>query len=388
MGKKPKRKNTADGALMDANALEEVWHDTRCAHPEPVVEMCGLRAAISCRACGISMRLLMRFGHEKTFDVHMFDGFETPVGRASARGAGRFIFGKASRVVTPDGGLGQCDRPLFDMEMSAILMDTLTIDERKMLLREPAKDFDAMWRGIDCPHKHAVCQAYGNQLNIVCSDCASIMSFGLIDGDTFTASVTRRPLKPVQCGPHGAEAVVRAVREHAGVLGLPVMMADRMSDDPERDARQIAGLVSLLERHGLLGRHGGAMGLPYGDAVRELSAMSCTRAEFAERSVRVEAAMRAANVGCTEDGRPIEYAQMMETMRLTWPCLFRGNGIDVDVFDPTGFSQFCVRCGFATMDDAGAGPGLWKDGCPKCGYAGYLLGVDGRAGAVSDAATQ
>lgn len=372
MGSKAKRKKRPGGALMDFDALEAVWRDARCDHPKPVATVRGLRSALACGKCGVGMRFVLRFGRSKAFNVSVFDGADTPVGRASVEAARRFIFGRKAVVVMPDGGQ---PGDQLETKMLSILMDALAMNDRESLLKEPAADFEKMWLEIGCNHSNTVCQAYGDRLTIMCSDCASALSFGHLGGGTFAVSMMRRPLKPVQCGPHGAEAVVRAVKEHSGVLGLPVLMADRMSDDPERDASRMAGLVSLLERHGLLARRK-AKGLPYGDAVKKLSAVSCTRAEFVERSVQVEAGMRAAGVACSENGKPISYDQMMETMRLVWPCLFKGNGINVDVFDPTGASQFCIKCGFTTMDDAGADTSCWKDGCPKCGYPGYLLGMD------------
>ena len=372
MGNDQKRGNRPGGNLMDLDALSAVWRDARCGHPMPVAAVNGLCAALACGECDVGMRFTLRFGRPKTFDVSLFDGADTPVGRASADAVRRFILDRKVGIMMPDAAR---TRTQFETMMLSILMGELAMGDRERLLEEPATDFEKMWKDVGCDHKNAVCQAYGERLTIMCSDCATAMSFGHAGGNKFIASTMRRPLKPVQCGPHDAEAVVRAVREHAAVLGLPLMMADRMSDDPERDAGRVAELILSLERHGLLERRK-AKGLPYGDAVKKLSALSCTRAEFAERAVQVEAAMRAAGVACSENGKPIPYEQMMETMRLVWPCLFRGNGIKVDVYDPTGTSQFCVKCGFTTLDGAGGGSGSWKDGCPECGYAGYLMGMD------------
>lgn len=65
---------------------------------------------------------------------------------------------------------------------------------------------------------------------------------------------------------------------------------------------------------------------------------------------------------------------MMESLRLEWPYDIWGDGMDVVRYDPAGTSEYCIRCGFSTLD-GDAGPGVWRRGCPECGYGGYLLGL-------------
>ena len=74
--------------------------------------------------------------------------------------------------------------------------------------------------------------------------------------------------------------------------------------------------------------------------------------------------------------------QMLEVCLLAWPYQFDGMGIAVDIYDPDGLPQHCVRCSFSTRDDDSVGHDQWKRGCPECGYAGYLLEMDGGADRV------
>ena len=138
----------------------------------------------------------------------------------------------------------------------------------------------------------------------------------------------------------------------------------------------------LLERRGLLTRTKADPPGKYDKMIGFLSAMVCTRSEFVERARHVAAAMRLHNTECLDGGRRISVRQMLEVYWLAWPYQFDGVDMDLEVYDPDGLAQYCVRCGFSTRDDDSVGSDQWKRGCPECGYAGYLLDMDGGADRV------
>ena len=88
-------------------------------------------------------------------------------------------------------------------------------------------------------------------------------------------------------------------------------------------------------------------------------------------------ALRLSGAQWVEYGRPASEWRTLETMRLAWPCWFEGDGIEIGTFDLTGSTQFCVKCGFSTLDDDSVNPEHWERGCSECGYDGYLMGLYG-----------
>lgn len=372
--------------LMGHAALEAVWRDGRCSHPESVVAAYGLAVTLSCRDCDKLMSFLLRFGRPKTFDVAVCaGGSERHVGRASVRAVERIMFSTADIIRMPEGGFDpESISPERDDIMLGTLLRELTADKSDSVLQKPAADFEAAWRGIDCDHKRAEGQVYCNHVGLWCDDCAASLTFTYVKAGMFDVKMTRLPLEPAGYGPHGTDAVARILREYAGLLVLPNVMADRMSHDPEHDARQLAAVVGALEECGLL-RRIAIKGDRFGGMKSAMSAMNCNRTDFEKRIGPMSDALRSAGISYMEDGKLVGERRLMEALRLAWPCWFECDGIEIGTFDPTGSTQFCVKCGFSTLDDDSVNHEHWKRGCPECGYDGYLLGLygvpDGQASA-------
>ena len=369
--------------LLGMADLKSAWRSGRCGHTDVCLVTHDLDAILLCSACGMQMVFTLLFGRPRTFDVSTCarGGSDwSPVGRAPVDESRRFLLDRAPKMMVPDFGGRRRPHPRLSDELEAILTDTLTGGARP----EPAEtaDFAAAWRGIDCDHGPAVCNLYGADVLINCPDCRTVMVFRHAGGDMFDVCIDDRQSATEWYGHHGAGAVIDMVRESVDTVLLPDMIADPMSADPDRDARRLVRVVSLLERHGLLrrrARSGGASdryGLSEHLAER-LSAAACSRSEFARRARRTAAAMRADGARLTHGGKPISMRRAFETVRLLWTHWFEGVGVDVVAFNPMGMTQYCVRCGFSTLDDDGAGAGHWRAGCPECGYDGYLLGLDG-----------
>lgn len=365
---------------MDREALEAAWGDGRCGHAATVMSLHGLCATLSCADCGLRMLFLLRFGRPKTFEVFMHDGAERPVGRASARGAGRFIFTAASSVLMPEpGAQPEGKHPERDRNLVAILMDVLVRSEGQAE-PGPTADFAGPWRGTGCRHEHTMCHAYSDSIYLDCTDCAATLSFKMCGADAFEVYMARLPLPPAEYGLHGAGAVMDTIREFADTLDLPDKMADRMSEDPDRDARNIASLVGELERGGLLSRRKADRSGAYNAMSGAMSAALHTRQEFVASAREAAAAMRSRGETFQEDGVAVGTRRGLEALWLSWPFWFDGVGVEIDSYDPDGRSEYCARCGFSTMDDPGVGQDRWRRGCPECGYVGYLLDVDGGRG--------
>lgn len=364
--------------LLDRARLDAVWKDGRCDHQKPVAAAYGLGVVLSCHDCGMRMSFLLKFGRPKTFDVTMHDGgTDRHVGRASVDAVDGMVFNDSTELMLPEDGFdSESTCPVRDETMITILMDTLTSDVRDIDLQKPAADFAAAWRGMDCDHRNTGCQAYRNRIGLWCDDCAAALTFTYVRAGMFSVDVVRRPLEPVSYGPHGADAVAGILREYAGTLELPDVMADRMSDDPDRDARQLADVVGVLERCGLL-RRVADKGIQFPEMRNTVSALNCDRADFEKWIGPMRRAMRSMGARCVENGRPVGERLTLEAMRLAWPCKFEGDGVDVDTFDPAGAAQFCAKCGFDTLDDDAVHDSHWARGCPECGYPGYLLGLYG-----------
>ena len=271
----------------------------------------------------------------------------------------------------PDGPDPESISPERDAAALTILTEELIGDSQPK--QPPKTDFVGPWRDIDCNHKSASCQLYGNRIFLECADCATSLEFIHTGKGTFFVSMARLPLPPEEYDWHEADIVLDMIREFAHTLELPSRMADKMSHDPDRDARQIAALVSLFEWHGLL-RRIRLQDTGYDSMIMQLSAMLHTRSEFASSAKQIIAKLHSTRATFIQDGRPVSIRQGLESMWLTWPCWFEGVGLDVEVYDPVGNHQYCVRCDFSTLDDYMEND-HWRRGCPECVYPGYLLDV-------------
>lgn len=364
-----------DQTFMSRAMLDNLWKDGRCRHPEPRSAAYGLAISLHCDDCGLAMTFKLRFGRPKTFDVTIGDGGSHPqdVGRARVRVTEKFIFGNATQLMLPDGGAdpeGGC--PVRDETMLMLLMDLLSRGQRDQLLREPKKDFMAAWSGLDCDHGRVLSQAYRDRLGMWCEDCGAHLKFVQI-GDKFITEMSRSPAESVMYGPHDASEVAGAIRKYAKEMLLPSMMADRMSDDPERDAVRLAKTMDMLVGRGLVRR----TSLPdqtYTRLAGQVSAAVCGRGEFEAMCAVMEPKLERNGAKFTEHGKPVGAKYMLERARVSWPHWFEGVGLKVDPFDPDGAAQHCVKCGFSTLDDD-VGDEHWSRGCPECGYKGYLIGV-------------
>ena len=363
--------------LISSVRLSAAWAGKDCNHKNAVTVLDGLRAALGCPDCEAAMEFRLRFGRPATFEVFELDvgkgGAARHVGLVSGSTASGFIRGASARMFVSGVGDDGVPHTKRDDAMLSMMMEALfgAGPERPF----PAADFVGAWRGAGCGHKSASCRVYGDTITIDCGDCGHALVFLHAENDSFDVSMGRPPGQPGQYGRHAAADVVGAVRELAGALAVPRRMADRMSADPERDASRTARLAECLVRHGLLRRAAADQNRPRGGLISKLSAASCDRTTFSRRASSMVASMRRRGLKGADSGERVSEWQMMESLRLEWPHAFEGEGIGVVGYDPAGMSQYCIRCGFSTLDDGGAGPDRWRRGCPKCGYGGHLLGL-------------
>ena len=364
--------------LMGRNALDQAWYEDGCDHPAPTVSLYGLAALLSCEHCGRKMQFLLKFGRRKTMDVSIYDDDDPrsvrPVGRATLKGSRDMIMSHATTIFMPkDGADPQGGQPERDKAMLGVLMEVMAGPED--VPPPPPGDFGAAWLELDCDHRTVSCQVLGKWISLECRDCAAELTFEHAGGDRFDVRVTRLPLEPVPYGRHHTTAVVKALREFTDKIELPTTMADKMSDDPERDARRLAKVVITLERHGLLKRVP-APDHPNIRMIQTVSALTCNREEFNGWKGPLAEEMRRRGVKCTSYGKPVSAESTLEAMRLTWPCVLEGVGVTRDAFDVTGLSEYCVKCGFSTLDDNKVDFDHWERGCPECGYPGWLVGLE------------
>lgn len=360
--------------LVGQVRLAAAWKGGKCGHRNATAALHGLRATVGCPDCDALMEFRLRFGRPATFEAFKFDtgrdGAAQRIGLATGGTASEFIRGASAGITAPDGGAPRTRR---DGAMLSMFLDALFEDGQAA--RFPTGDFMGAWRGTGCGHAAASCRMYGDTVTVDCADCGNSIMF-VHDGDgSFNVSIWCAPRRPGQYGVHGAAEVVDAVRGLVGTLAVPGRMADHMSADPERDAARAANLAECLVGHGLLRRAATDPDRPRGGLISSLSAAACDRTAFSKRAAKMVANMRRRGMRGTDGGAHSSEWQMMESLRLEWPHGFEGDGIDVARYDPAGISQYCVRCGFSTLDDAGAGADMWRRGCPECGYAGYLLGL-------------
>ena len=383
LAKRAARKRAAAGGpkLMDVNGITAKWRGGGCRHQNSAGGAYGLSANVLCLDCKMSIAFKLKFGRPKWFDAVMYNTASrmeaSPVGRASVQGVHEFIIANAGSIYMPDGGAdpeGGC--PRRDALMLNILMDTLSGDAAPDAMRRTQPgDFAAAWRDIDCDHKSVSCFMFGHMVHVACSDCAADMQFMHLGGETFHVDLRRRPLESKMYGPHGAGEVAGFLREFAGTLDIPESMSDRMLHDPELDARRAADTVSALVECGLL-RRAGPPETNFASIILDVSAAVCSRAEFDRQMLSVPNDVQDDGIEYRNGKRKISAREFMEMMRLEWPFKIEGVGINVSMYDPTCTAEYCARCGFDTLDDDSAGPEDWKNGCPECGYTGYLLGMD------------
>ena len=359
--------------LIDRYRLEEIWQDGVCDHSEPIISAYGLCANLTCTKCGTSMQFILKFGYPKTFELTIDGQF---VGYSLTSDVREFMGTKKFQLVMPeDGADPEGGAPLRDQTMLMLLMNELLVidNDHDMYQHTPMKDFAKMWNKIPCQHETGYCQIQNDMITLECTDCASTITFTHRYDDKFQTYVTRLPLGGTDCGLHSADKVVNFLLKSAEVLELPNVLADPMSDDPDRDAHNIVKIILLLESHGLLKR---VDDRPYGWLVKNLSAMVCSREEFNTLAPPIIDKIRMNNIKCSDGERRISERHAVEHAYLSWPYSFEGLGIQVDYYDIVGVSLNCVKCGFSTLDDPNADESYWSRGCPECGYIGYLLDVD------------
>lgn len=314
------------------------------------------------------------WGAQKKFDVFKFFGNERlPVGHASVEDVRLFMLASDPKVPVPRvTNLAKAGRPKTGDVVRLMLMSTLDMNDE--YAADAAADFDAAWDGLDCRHGAAICTLRKEWLHVTCADCGADMSFRFMGGDAFAACLSRPGSAQDRYGVYDAEAVVQFVRKFAGSLRLPVVVADRMSDDPDRDADGLAEVAALLEEYGLLRRIGVVRDDMVKEMAEQLSAAVCTRREFNRMAREFIRRVRDTEQYKRHGGAAVRF--MLESAWLTWPHWFEGDGISVYGYDPTGELENCIRCGFSTLDDDGTDDRAWKNGCPECGYNGHLLGLN------------
>ena len=351
----------APSGLLGCPDLRREWNGGRCDHPETRVVVCGLDATLSCKYCLRRIVFSARFGR-RMFGVSIPDKHGT-LGEVDGETCSKFLqerVGKwAAEIMDTD--------PEGGNHMRNVAVLRLLVGNRygQPYPPSPPKAFITMWNGGNCRHPAVNCEMYGNELSLGCLDCGTDMWFVMRDEDWFDANIRRRSY-----GTHRARDVMGHVRKHTSTLLVPSMVADKMSDDPERDAVQVAKTVSMLERYGLLKRVALTTTTDLQEMALVMSALNVTREEFEARAGDMAAKMEKNNPRITEDGRKVSVRHGMEAARLTWPCGFEGGGVDVAYYNATGRNKFCPKCGFTP-----SGKADWRRGCRECGYAGYLLDI-------------
>lgn len=359
----------APGGQLSEGDLARAWDGGRCVHAKPEIHMDGRRAELSCPDCGRSLAFLLKFGRPMTFEVSTSAG-QPALGRAATSTAAGFLRERATRITAPEGwadpesGSADLNRAMLSKLMEALAGPP---DPNGPNGVPPPTDFEAAWSGFGCEHDLTVCESYSNRITLRCHNCGACIIFALYGNGRFHAASS-----VVDYGMHTAAEVAEYVRKCTPTLSLPGMMADKMSDDPERDASGVAALVGVLERHGLLRRAEAGRSANLSMLVDKVSAMRIPRATFEARAEAAEVAVRATCAHITDDGRRIPPRQKIEELRLAWPCRFEGVGIDVEYYHPAGYGGFCPKC-FFTPD--GGEEDYWRRGCCECGYAGYLLDI-------------
>ena len=248
--------------LLDADGITAKWKGGECDHQNSACRARGLAATVECQDCEMGITFRLRLGKPKWFDV-MTHGTANgmaagPAGRASVQGVRGFLAANAMSVRTPDDGQ-DVNHPSRDTLTFDILIETLGGNAEDAVARAPVTDFAAAWREIDCNHEFVVFLMQGRTISMECPYCSMSTKFTHLGGGEFDVEMGPMGLKPEPYGRHGADEVAGFMPGFAGMLLIPEPMADRMSHDPELDARNAAKLVSALVKCGLLRRAGPPM---------------------------------------------------------------------------------------------------------------------------------
>lgn len=356
---------------MKESDLRNVWYGCDCQHHVANIGMYGLSATLQCQNCGGTMSLRLRFGRPKTFEAHLYakDMQASFVGYASVEAARDFIGHTGKNVFLPQGGADpEGESPIRDVMMLAKLLETLHGDGP---IPTPQKRFDHVWSSINCDHKYIRCQLYGNMISLECQDCASDITFKQTNNGKFSVDVKRLGVEEMPCGIHKHDKVFDFMRWNVTEIQIPETIADRMSEDPDRDARRLTRLIKSMESFGLLWQAGDEENIVERYLVHLLSAFNSSRREFLNTVKK----LKRNPVRFTEKGKSVDARYGFERCWLTWPCWFESGDFDVVSYDATGMTGFCAKCGHSTLDDDD-GLEYWEHGCRECGYKGYLLGID------------
>ena len=329
--------------------------------------MYGLSAMMGCQYCGLSMSLKLRFGRPKTFEIRMLPDNQL-IGYAGVEAAGDFIKHIGVQVFLPEGGAdSEGGSPIRDTVMLGKLSDTIYGDDD---LAVPQKRFESVWRKINCDHKHIRCQLYDNIISVECQDCASDLTFKQAANGKFSVEIDRLGVEDVLCGVQKTNKVFGFLRDNVTEIQLSETLADRMSEDPDRDAQMLTRLVTSMENAGLLYRVYEEEETAWQSIVQALSAFNHTRREF------LDAIKDLKGIQFEEGGRFVKSRYSFEKCWLEWPCWFESDHFDVTPLDVDGTTGFCARCGHSTLDDEDDDMGYWDNGCRECGYNGYLSGIE------------
>ncbi len=373
----PPNSSTNPECFIDNSVLKDLWSAMQYPHHRNMVGGLYGRCFMIRRADGSMMlKFSIQFGHPRTFDVSVLEDSERYVGRVLASDVREFIKDIGIVVVVPRGGADpESESPKRDNIMLGIMIEELDL-RRATTTAKTKRDFEKTWNSINCNHEHVACHVRGDHILLLCTDCATVLTFQHTKHGMFRASVSRNPLELVQYGLHEVDAVIDIIRKYTRTLTIPWPMADKMSDDPDRDARFVLKITSLLEQHGLLKRCS-APESDYSEMIDRVSAASCGRADFERWIEPLSREIRDNKAEFVERGKRISARRTLEALRLKWPYWFEGVGFDVELHDPTGAAEFCVKCDFSTLDDDEVHSDHWRRGCPECGYGGYLLDARG-----------
>ena len=231
---------------MKESDLRNVWYGCDCNHHVADIGMYGLSVILGCQNCGVSMSFKLRFGRPKTFEVTLYaknmqSSFE---GYGSVEAVRDFIGHTGRQVFVPDGADMEGESPIRDTVMLGKLLDVLHGDA---LIHAPQKRFERAWRKINCDHEHIRCQLSGNLISLECQDCASDITFRQTSSGKFSADVRRLGVEEILCGTQKANRVFSFIRDSVSEIQIPETLADRMSEDPDRDARRLTRVVKSME---------------------------------------------------------------------------------------------------------------------------------------------
>ena len=381
--------------LLSMPDLKKAWRVAckRDVH-DAKISIRGTQVMLESKSCGGKMSLEIKFGRPKTFAVTAGADNQHVVGKTSVRAVRMFLrrINSEVKILKPD---TDDNKPKYTNAMSfitwRILAGVVFVDA------EPV-DFASMWRTGECKHASALARLYGNNISLECPDCGLDTRFTHFADEYFNVNSTIDG-EFKQCGMYGSVSVVGHLREFAKSYEIPQMMADTMSPDPERDARDLVGLARILVQHGLLRTAGDTRlehmhdmlkplyldelprrtddddGSEVGRMIRNLSAAGGGRAEFVQSAKRMVAQARDRGAQFTWRGAYINMRVTVELFRLAWPHWFESDHADVYAYDPNGMYGLCIQCGFSTLDGDAIGDAGWDCGCPACNYGGLLLGM-------------